>query len=66
MLLDNWNPDTGLVRDKAQDASGEFDALQATGSLAAATAMAFQHGVKRVHRLYHLCPGDCHPGRRGA
>lgn len=45
MLLDNWNPDTGLVRDKAKDASGEFDALQATGSLAAATAMAFQHGV---------------------
>jgi hypothetical protein len=45
MLLDNWNPDTGLVRDKAKDASGEFDALQATGSLAAATAMAYQQGV---------------------
>lgn len=42
MLLDNWNSDTGLVRDKAQDASGEFDAVQATGSLAGATAIAEQ------------------------
>lgn len=33
MLLNNWNPTTGLVRDKAKDASGEFDAIQATGSL---------------------------------
>jgi len=32
MLLNNWNPTTGLVRDKAKDASGEFDAIQATGS----------------------------------
>jgi hypothetical protein len=45
MLLNNWNPSTGLVRDKARDASGEFDAIQATGSLAAATAMAEQLGV---------------------
>jgi hypothetical protein len=45
MLLDNWNPTTGLVRDKAKDASGEFDAIQATGSLAAATAMAEQLGI---------------------
>ena len=45
MLLNNWNPDTGLVRDKAKDASGEFDAIQATGSLAAATAVAEQLGV---------------------
>lgn len=45
MLLDNWNPSTGLVRDKAKDASGEFDAIQATGSLAAATALAEQLGV---------------------
>jgi len=45
MLLNNWNPATGLVRDKAQDASGEFDAIQATGSLAAATAVAEQLGV---------------------
>ena len=37
-LLNNWNPTTGLVRDKAKDASGAFDAIQATGSLAAATA----------------------------
>jgi hypothetical protein len=45
MLLNNWNPATGLVRDKAKDASGEFDAIQATGSLAAATAVAEQLGV---------------------
>jgi hypothetical protein len=45
MLLDNWNPATGLVRDKAKDASGEFDAIQATGSLAAASAQAAQLGV---------------------
>ncbi len=45
MLLNNWNPTTGLVRDKARDASGEFDAIQATGSLAAATAVAEQLGI---------------------
>ena len=45
MLLNNWNPETGLVRDKAKDASGIFDAIQATGSLAAATAMAEQLGI---------------------
>jgi hypothetical protein len=45
MLLNNWNPTTGLVRDKAKDASGEFDAIQATGSLAAATAAAEQLGI---------------------
>jgi hypothetical protein len=45
MLLENWNPETGLVRDKARDASGEFDAVQATGSLAAATAVAEQLGI---------------------
>jgi hypothetical protein len=44
-LLNNWNPATGLVRDKAKDASGEFDAIQATGSLAAATAVAAQLGI---------------------
>ena len=33
------------MRDKAKDASGEFDAIQATGSLAAATAQADQLGV---------------------
>jgi len=47
MLLDNWNPATGLVRDKAKDASGEFDAIQATGALAAATAVAEQVGILR-------------------
>ena len=45
MLLNNWNPATGLVRDKAKYASGEFDAIQATGSLAAATAVAQELGV---------------------
>ena len=45
MLLNNWDPETGLVRDKARDASGEFDAVQATGSLAAATALADQIGI---------------------
>jgi hypothetical protein len=58
MFLSNWNPTTGLVRDKAKDASGEFDAIQATGSLAAATAIAEQLGVvtrtdaiQIVHRI---------------
>lgn len=45
MLLANWDPDTGLVRDKARDASGEFDAIQSTGALAAATALAHQLGI---------------------
>ena len=45
MFLNNWNPATGLVRDKAKDASGAFDAIQATGSLAAATAVAEQLGI---------------------
>jgi hypothetical protein len=45
MLLNNWNPMTGLVRDKAKDASGEFDAIQSTGCLAAATAIAEQLGI---------------------
>ncbi len=44
-LLSAWNPATGLVRNKVADASGEFDAIQATGSLAAATALAEQLGV---------------------
>lgn len=44
MLLNNWDPATGLVRDRSQYASGEFEAIQSTGSLAAATAMAEQLG----------------------
>lgn len=44
-LLNNWNPKTGLVRDKGSDPSGRFDAIQATGSLAAATAQAAQLGI---------------------
>jgi hypothetical protein len=45
MLLNNWDPVTGLVRDKAKDATGEFDAIQTTGSLAATTAVAEQLGI---------------------
>jgi hypothetical protein len=45
MLLNNWDPTTELVRDKARDVSGVFDAIQATGSLAAATAVAEQPGI---------------------
>ncbi len=44
-LLNNWNPATGLVRDKDAVPSGAFDAIQATGSLAAVTALADQLGV---------------------
>lgn len=44
-LLNNWNPVTGVVRDQARDVSGKFDAVQATGSLAAATAQAEQLGI---------------------
>lgn len=44
-LLNNWNPRTGLVRDRGSDPSGKFDAIQATGSLAAVTAQAAQLGV---------------------
>ncbi|MFZ1466039.1 MAG: hypothetical protein WAV60_18490 [Anaerolineae bacterium] len=44
-LLSNWDPMTGLVRDRGSDPSGKFDAIQATGSLAAATAQAAQLGV---------------------
>ena len=44
-LLSNADPASGLVRDKARDASGEFDAVPATGGLAAATALAAQLGV---------------------
>ncbi len=42
MLLNNWDPNSGLVRDRANFPGGVFDAVQATGSLAAATAVAHQ------------------------
>lgn len=45
MLLSNWNASTGLIRDKAKDPSGTFDAIQSTGTLASATALAYQLGV---------------------
>lgn len=44
-LLNNWDFETGLVRDRGSEPSGKFDAIQATGSLAAATAQAAQLGV---------------------
>ena len=44
-LLANADPASGLVRDKARDASGEFDAVPATGGLAAAAALAAQLGI---------------------
>lgn len=44
-LLNNWDSRTGLVRDRGSDSAGKFDAIQATGSLAAATAQAAQLGV---------------------
>jgi hypothetical protein len=47
MLLNNWNPSTGLVRDKAKDASGEFDAVPSTGALAAASVVAWRLGIIR-------------------
>jgi hypothetical protein len=54
MLLNNWNPDTGLVRDKAKEPSGQFDAIQVTGSLAAATASAEQLGVVSHTDAVHI------------
>lgn len=44
-LLANADPASGLVRDRARDASGEFDAVPATGGLAAAVALAAQLGI---------------------
>lgn len=48
MLLNNFDPATGLVRDRSNYASGEFEAIQATGSLAAATAVAHQIGIINI------------------
>jgi hypothetical protein len=45
MLLNNWNPATGLIRDNGKFPSGAFEAVQSTGALAAATAQAYQLGV---------------------
>lgn len=45
MLLNNWDPATGLVRDKAINTSEEFNATQCAGSLAAATALAARLGM---------------------
>lgn len=44
MLLSNWTPETGLIRDQSRFPSGDFEAIQSTGSLAAATAVAEQLG----------------------
>ncbi len=48
MLLNNYDATTGLVRDRSNYASGEFEAIQATGSLAAATAVAHQLGIINI------------------
>ena len=45
MLLNNWDPNTGLTRDRANFPSGVFDAVQSAGSLAASTAVAHQLGI---------------------
>ena len=44
MLLNNWTPETGLIRDQSRFPSGDFEAIQSTGALAAATAVAEQLG----------------------
>jgi len=49
MLLNNWDAETGLVRDQSRFPSGDFEAIQSTGSLAAATAVANQLGY--VNRM---------------
>ena len=45
MLLNNWNPLSGLTRDTAQKASDEFDNISASGAQAAAAAVAWDLGV---------------------
>ncbi|MEJ2748118.1 MAG: hypothetical protein P8183_09460, partial [Anaerolineae bacterium] len=45
MLLNNFDPATGLVRDRSNYASGEFEAIQTAGGLAAATAVAHQLNI---------------------
>ena len=45
MLLNNWNPLSGLTRDTAQKASDEFDSISASGAQAAAAAVAWDLGV---------------------
>ena len=60
-LLNNWNPTTGQLRDKAHDASGEFDATQTAGSLAAATAQASAVG----HRFARRRRGNREPYQPG-
>lgn len=45
MLLNNWNPASGLIRDNGKFPSGAFEAVQSSGALAAATAQAYQLGV---------------------
>ncbi|KOR29760.1 hypothetical protein TI04_07830 [Achromatium sp. WMS2] len=54
MLLNNWNPQSGLVRDKSRDPSGTFDAIQATGGLAAATVVAMQMGIITRESAEHI------------
>jgi len=44
MLLANWDPDSGLTRDHAYYASGNFDNVSASGMQAAAAVMAWRLG----------------------
>lgn len=44
MLLANWDPNSGLTRDSALFAAGEFDNISASGMQAAAAVMAWHLG----------------------
>ena len=44
MLLNNWDPATGLTRDRAAWNAGDFDNVSASGMQAAAAAMAWRLG----------------------
>jgi len=43
--VDNWDPDTGLTRDKAYEAAGQNDNVTASGLQAAAAVVAAELGV---------------------
>jgi hypothetical protein len=44
MLLSNWDPASGLTRDRANSPAGDFDNVSASGLQAAAAAMAWHLG----------------------
>lgn len=47
MLLENWDPATGLTADRANFPQGEFDNVSASGMQAAAAVVAAEQGVIR-------------------